>query len=35
MFPSNIVAGMFAFTKRDFFEVQSAAERETPKVSFA
>jgi len=35
MFPSNIVAGMFAFTKRDFFEVQSTAERETPKVSFA
>jgi LemA protein len=35
MFPSNIVAGMFTFTKRDFFQVESAAERETPKVSFA
>ncbi len=35
MFPSNLVAGMFAFTKRDFFEVQTAAEREAPKVSFA
>jgi LemA protein len=35
MFPSNLVAGMFAFPKRDFFEVQTAAERETPKVSFA
>jgi LemA protein len=35
MFPSNMVAGMFAFTKRDFFEVQTAAEREAPKVSFA
>jgi LemA protein len=35
MFPSSIVAGMFTFTKRDFFEVESAAERETPKVSFA
>jgi LemA protein len=35
MFPSNIVAGMFAFTKRDFFEVESAAEREVPKVSFS
>jgi LemA protein len=35
MFPSNVVAGMFAFTKRDFFEIQTAAERETPKVSFA
>ena len=31
MFPSNIVAGMFAFTKRDFFEVESAAEREVPR----
>ena len=35
MFPSNVVAGMFAFTQRDFFEIQAAAERETPKVSFA
>jgi LemA protein len=35
MFPSNVVAGMFAFTKRDFFEVETAAEREVPKVSFA
>jgi hypothetical protein len=35
MFPSNVVAGMFAFTKRDFFEIQTPAERETPKVSFA
>ena len=34
MFPSNIVAGMFNFTTRDFFEVQAAAEREVPKVSF-
>ena len=34
MFPSNIIAGMFAFGKRDFFEVQIAAEREVPKVSF-
>ncbi len=24
MFPSNVVAGMFAFTKRDFFEIQTA-----------
>lgn len=35
MFPSNIVAGMFSFSKRDFFEVESAAEREVPKVSFS
>ena len=33
MFPSNIVAGMFAFVKRDFFETP-AAEKEVPKVSF-
>ncbi len=34
MFPSNVIAGMFGFGKRDFFEVQTAAEREAPKVSF-
>jgi LemA protein len=34
MFPSNIVAGIFSFTKRDFFEISAAAEREVPKVSF-
>jgi LemA protein len=34
MFPSNIVAGMFKFEKRDFFEIENAAEREVPKVSF-
>ena len=34
MFPSNIIAGMFTFTKRDFFEIESAEEREVPKVSF-
>ncbi|MGD0552476.1 MAG: LemA family protein [Sedimentisphaerales bacterium] len=34
MFPSNIVAGIFTFTKRDFFEVSAAEEREAPKVSF-
>lgn len=35
MFPSNIVANMFNFSKRDFFELESAAEREVPKVSFS
>jgi len=35
MFPSNVIAGSFNFTKRDFFEVGSAAEREVPKVSFS
>jgi len=34
MFPSNIVAGMFTFTKRDFFEIEDAAQREVPEVSF-
>lgn len=34
MFPSNIIAGMFSFTKRDFFEIENEAEREVPKVSF-
>jgi len=34
MFPSNIIAAMFSFTKRDFFEIQTPAEREVPKVSF-
>jgi len=35
MFPSNIIAGMFGFSKRDFFEIEVAAEREVPKVSFS
>ncbi|MGH9775752.1 MAG: LemA family protein [Candidatus Acidiferrales bacterium] len=33
-FPSNIIAGMFGFKNREFFEVAAPAERETPKVSF-
>jgi LemA protein len=33
-FPTNIFAGMLGFKQREFFEVGSAAERETPKVSF-
>jgi LemA protein len=33
MFPSNIVAGIFAFIKRDFFEAP-AEEKAVPKVSF-
>jgi len=35
MFPSNVVANMFNFAKRDFFEIEVAAEREVPKVSFS
>jgi len=33
-FPSNIVAGMFGFKPRDFFEIEEPAEREAPKVKF-
>jgi len=33
-FPSNIIAKMFNFKKRDLFELNVAAERETPKVEF-
>jgi LemA protein len=32
-FPSNLVAGMFGFTEREFFEIGDA-EREVPKVKF-
>ena len=35
MFPSNIVANTFSFGKRDFFELETPAEREVPKVSFS
>ena len=35
VFPSNIIAGMFGFTAREFFELKDAAQREAPKVSFA
>ncbi len=34
IFPSNIVAGMFAFKLGEFFELESEAERVAPKVSF-
>ncbi len=33
-FPSNIIAGMFGFKAREFFELSTPGERETPKVSF-
>ena len=35
MFPSNIIAGMFSFGKRDFFEIEDAAERQVPEVKFS
>ena len=34
VFPSNIIAGMFGFKPREFFEITAPAEREAPKVSF-
>lgn len=34
LFPSNLVAGMFNFKPEPFFEVDSAAERTAPQVSF-
>jgi LemA protein len=33
--PSNILAGMFAFKPREFFELEELGQREAPKVSFA
>jgi LemA protein len=33
-FPSNMVAGIFGFQPREFFEIAVAAEREAPRVSF-
>jgi LemA protein len=32
--PSNIIANMFNFKRRDFFEIQDAAERAVPQVRF-
>jgi len=32
VFPSSIVAGLFAFQTAELFEIQAAAEREVPKV---
>lgn len=34
MFPSNIIAGMFHFSKQPFFEVGSGEERKNVKVQF-
>ena len=34
MFPSNVIAGMFAFKGGEFFEVAVPDQREAPKVSF-
>lgn len=34
MFPSNMVAGMFGFSQREFFELEDEGQREAPKVNF-
>ena len=34
VFPSNLVAGSFGFTSREYFEVEDAAVREVPRVEF-
>ena len=34
-FPGNLLAGPFGFTKREYFELDSTAERAVPKVSFS
>ncbi len=34
VFPSSIVAGMFGFQRAEYFEIEDAAMREAPKVSF-
>lgn len=33
-FPANMIAGMFGFKMRDFFEIENAEERQNVKVSF-
>jgi LemA protein len=33
--PSNLIASWFAFRKADFFEIENAADRAVPRVSFA
>ena len=33
-FPSNLIASRFGFTKSEFFEIEDAADRAVPKVSF-
>jgi LemA protein len=34
VFPTNLLAGMFGFTRREFFSLEDESEREAPKVSF-
>jgi LemA protein len=34
MFPSNIIAGMFNFSQKEFFQIEDQSEKAVPKVSF-
>ncbi|HUV38839.1 MAG TPA: LemA family protein [Planctomycetota bacterium] len=34
VFPNNVIAGMFGFKQRDYFELTEEAAREAPKVTF-
>ncbi len=34
VFPGNLVAGSFGFAPREYFELEGAAERQAPRVSF-
>lgn len=34
LFPTNLIAGMFGFATKEFFKVDSAEERQAPKVQF-
>jgi LemA protein len=33
--PSNLIASWFAFKQASFFEIENAADRAVPKVSFS
>jgi LemA protein len=35
VFPNSIVANQGGFTAREFFEIENAADRETPQVNFS
>ena len=35
VFPSNVVANLFSIGKKEYFELDEAAEREAPQVSFS
>lgn len=34
MFPSNIIAGIFNFSQKEFFQIEDAGEKAVPKVNF-